>query len=77
MKKPILLVTTLAGFLLVDGKGTDFVDNGLYDNPAVKDETLKNIGATALYTHNGVFKDLKTVIHFHNTRDVAGAVNLE
>jgi cytochrome c peroxidase len=69
-----------------NGKGADFVDNGLYGNPAVKDETLKgafrvstlrNIGATAPYMHNGVFKDLKTVIHFYNTRDVAGAVNPE
>ncbi|HQR73063.1 MAG TPA: cytochrome c peroxidase [Sulfurovum sp.] len=69
-----------------NGKGADFIDNGLYDNPMVKDTTLKgafkvstlrNIAVTGPYMHNGVFKDLKTVIHFYNTRDVAGAINPE
>ncbi|MHB0992979.1 MAG: cytochrome-c peroxidase [Sulfurovum sp.] len=69
-----------------NGKGADFIDNGLYDNPMVKDATLKgafkvstlrNIAVTGPYMHNGVFKDLKTVIHFYNTRDVAGAINPE
>lgn len=69
-----------------NGKGADFIDNGLYDNPLVKDATLKgafkvstlrNIAVTGPYMHNGVFKDLKTVIHFYNTRDVAGAINPE
>ncbi len=27
--------------------------------------------------HNGVFKDLATVVHFYNTRDVPGAINPE
>jgi cytochrome c peroxidase len=27
--------------------------------------------------HNGVFKDLATVVHFYNTRDVEGAINPE
>lgn len=69
-----------------NGKGSDFVDNGLYDNPLVKEvtlqgafkvSTLRNIAVTGPYMHNGVFKDLKTVIHFYNTRDVTGAINPE
>ncbi len=69
-----------------NGKGSDFVDNGLYDNPHVTDETLKgafkvstlrNIAVTGPYMHNGVFKDLATVVHFYNTRDVEGAINPE
>lgn len=71
---------------LANGKGSEFVDNGLYDNPLVKDETLKgaykvstlrNIAVTGPYMHNGVFKDLATVVHFYNTRDVKGAIDPE
>lgn len=70
----------------LNGKGLDFVDNGLFDNPLVNDANLKgafrvtslrNIAVTAPYMHNGVFKDLKTVVHFYNTRDVKDATNPE
>lgn len=70
----------------LNGKGQDFVDNGLFDNPLVNDVNLKgafrvtslrNIAVTAPYMHNGVFKDLKTVVHFYNTRDVKDAINPE
>ncbi|MEE9350704.1 MAG: cytochrome c peroxidase [Thiotrichaceae bacterium] len=62
------------------------VDNGLFLNVAVDDEGLKgafrvsglrNVAVTGPYMHNGVFKDLKTAVHFYNTRDVVGAVNPE
>ena len=62
------------------------LDEGLYANPAVNDISLKgafkvsslrNIAVTSPYMHNGVFKDLKTVIHFYNSRDVDGALNPE
>jgi cytochrome c peroxidase len=39
--------------------------------------TLRNVGLspgqgfTKAYTHNGVFKSLKEVVHFYNTRDIA------
>jgi NitT/TauT family transport system permease protein len=33
--------------------------------------TLRNIGLTAPYGHNGVFPTLRSVVDFHNTRDVA------
>jgi cytochrome c peroxidase len=61
-------------------------DVGLFGNPAVSDEdlkgafkvsTLRNIAVTGPYMHNGIFEDLKTVIHFYNTRDVSGAINPE
>jgi cytochrome c peroxidase len=54
------------------------VDYGL--GPIVKDTaqngkfkvmTLRNIGLTAPYAHNGFFETLKDITHFYNTRDVA------
>lgn len=54
----------------------DFVDNGLSDNPAVNGDmrqkgkfkvpTLRNVAVTAPYMHNGVFKDLHSVLMFLN-----------
>jgi len=64
----------------------DVLDNGLFANIAVEDEELKgafkvsslrNVAVTSPYMHNGVFKDLKTVVHFYNTRDKEGAINPE
>lgn len=52
----------------------DFVDLGLFENPYVKGDenqkgkfktpTLRNIAITAPYMHNGVFKNLRTVLLF-------------
>lgn len=52
----------------------DFVDFGLYENPNVradenqkgkfKTPTLRNVAVTAPYMHNGVFKQLHTVLLF-------------
>ena len=36
--------------------------------------TVRNIGLTAPYAHNGLFKSLKEIVHFYNTRDVPGAL---
>jgi cytochrome c peroxidase len=36
--------------------------------------TLRNIAMTAPYGHNGVFKTLQQIVHFHNTRDTLGVV---
>ncbi len=36
--------------------------------------TLRNIALTAPYGHNGVFKTLKQIVHFYNTRDTLGKV---
>lgn len=53
----------------------DFIDHGLLENPAVSDAaedgkfktpTLRNIAVTSPYMHNGVFKDLRTVILFYD-----------
>ncbi|MGB5965286.1 MAG: cytochrome c peroxidase [Sulfurimonadaceae bacterium] len=71
---------------LLNGKGDSFVDHGLLDNPDVTDNRqdgrfrtpgLRNVAVTAPYMHNGKFSDLKTVIHFYNTRDVVDAINPE
>ena len=53
------------------------MDNGLLDNPMVKGDekqkgkfkvpTLRNIGVTAPYMHNGVFRDLRTVLLFKDS----------
>jgi len=62
---------------VVDPK--NFVDHGLMQNPLVKElpnakefdgkikvPTLRNIAITAPYMHNGVFKDLDTVVRFYD-----------
>ncbi|MDH5573134.1 MAG: c-type cytochrome [Gammaproteobacteria bacterium] len=41
-------------------------------NGKFKTEHLRNIALTAPYMHNGVLKTLKEVVHFYNTRDIAG-----
>ncbi len=57
----------------------DFKDPGLggfLNDPKemgrFKTPHLRNIELTAPYMHNGVMKTLKEVVHFYNTRDVAG-----
>ena len=35
--------------------------------------TLRNVAKTRPYGHNGYFKTLYDIVHFYNTRDVAGA----
>ncbi len=55
--------------------GVKAIDDGLLANPKVTDKaqrgkfkvpTLRNVAVTAPYMHNGVFKDLKTVIKFYD-----------
>ena len=55
--------------------GVKDIDGGLLNNPAVNDEnqkgkfkvpTLRNVAVTAPYMHNGVFKELKTVVEFYD-----------
>ena len=59
----------------VNGVGVDAIDHGLLANPAVRDKfwdgkfkttTLRNVAVTGPYMHNGIFKDLRTVILFYN-----------
>jgi cytochrome c peroxidase len=59
-------------------EGSAFLDRGLgvtVNDPsldgAVKVATLRNLGRTGPYMHNGAFTTLKEVVHFYNTRDVA------
>ena len=55
--------------------GQGFIDHGLLENPNVTDpkydgkfkvSTLRNVAVTGPYMHNGVFKDLRTVIEFYD-----------
>ena len=57
----------------------DFKDPGLggfLNDPKqlgkFKTNHLRNVELTPPYMHNGVLKTLKEVVHFYNTRDVAG-----
>jgi len=64
-------------------------DRGLLDNPAVDDPaqagkfkvpSLRNVAVTGPYMHNGVFRDLRTVVLFYNkynTRSEARQINPE
>jgi cytochrome c peroxidase len=44
------------------------------ENGKFKVMTLRNIGLTAPYGHNGLFTQLKDIVHFYNTRDVPGSL---
>ena len=44
------------------------------ENGKFKVMTVRNIGLTGPYAHNGLFKRLKDIVHFYNTRDVPGAL---
>jgi cytochrome c peroxidase len=72
----------------VNPEGINFVDLGLgnylrsigvSESKATKEDgkfkipSLRNCAITAPYEHNGVFKTLKEVVMFNNTRDVPGA----
>jgi len=67
--------------------GVTVIDGGLLNNPKVTDEkekgkhkvpTLRNVAVTAPYMHNGVFKDLKTVMEFYDKyNDVNRKINPE
>ncbi|MHC4519259.1 MAG: cytochrome-c peroxidase [Planctomycetota bacterium] len=57
--------------------GTKFVDFGLggvvnkpEENGKFRVPTLRNVAVTAPYMHNGIFKTLRQVVVFYNTRDV-------
>ena len=57
--------------------GEDFVDIGLGafvdgEDGLFKVMTLRNIGLTAPYAHNGFFDTLQEITDFYNTRDVPG-----
>ncbi len=44
------------------------------ENGKFKVMTIRNTGLSAPYAHNGLFKTLKEITHFYNTRDVPGAL---
>lgn len=57
--------------------GTKFVDLGLggvvkkpEESGKFRVPTLRNVAVTAPYMHNGIFKRLRQVVAFYNTRDV-------
>lgn len=66
---------------LVSSLNGEGVDHGLLENPNVSSQaedgkfkvsSLRNVAVTGPYMHNGIFKSLKTVVHFYNTRDTGG-----
>jgi len=60
---------------LIGNKEPDLGLGGFLDDPEengkFKVPTLRNIAATPPYGHNGYFPDLRAIIDFYNTRDVA------
>jgi cytochrome c peroxidase len=72
-----------------NGTKPGHTDRGLLENPAVeraehagkfKVPTLRNVAVTAPYMHNGVFRELRTAIHFYNrylVRNPASMTNPE
>jgi cytochrome c peroxidase len=44
------------------------------ENGKFKVMTVRNIGLSAPYGHNGYFDRMKDIVHFYNTRDVPGAL---
>jgi len=63
----------LGGFLAgrEDYKGMANENMGKHKVPTLRNVDKKpGLGFTKAYTHNGVFKSLKEVVHFYNTRDV-------
>jgi cytochrome c peroxidase len=59
-------------------EGEKYLDLGLgaivkkpSENGRFKVPTLRNVALAAPYMHNGVFKTLKEVVSFYNTRDTA------
>lgn len=69
---PAFIDYGLGGFLLTR---PDYISMATENMGKQKVPTLRNvdkkpgIGFTKAYTHNGVFKSLKEVVHFYNTRD--------
>jgi cytochrome c peroxidase len=72
-----------AALRAANGSPPGRVDDGLLANPAVagdpaqrgkyKTPSLRNVAVTAPYMHNGVFKDLRTVILFYNKYNAKSA----
>lgn len=65
--------------LSLAGLPDDFKDLGLggalndpKENGKFKTTHLRNVELTPPYMHNGVMTTLKEVVHFYNTRDIAG-----
>lgn len=59
----------------LNGVAEHHIDDGLLAHPDIHDEqhrgkyktpSLRNVAVTAPYMHNGVFKDLRTVVLFYN-----------
>ncbi len=69
---------------LVNGVPSTYIDKGLanredfnatHHEGIFKIPSLRNVAVTTPYTHNGVFKTLKSMVHFYNTRDDIEAIN--
>ena len=60
----------LGGFLETLGDGRASENMGKFKVPTLRNvDTRPGKGFTKAYMHNGVFKSLKEVVHFYNTRD--------
>jgi cytochrome c peroxidase len=54
-----------------NGQGDYLAINGTFKAPTLRNVDKRPMSSfVKCYTHNGVFKDLKTVVHFYNTRNL-------
>jgi cytochrome c peroxidase len=58
-----------------NGKGVDFVDSGFKGEGRFKVPSLRNVAVTSPYMHNGIFKELKTVLLFYNKFNTTGGTS--
>ncbi|MDP7315314.1 MAG: cytochrome c peroxidase [Pseudomonadales bacterium] len=65
-----------------NGLGSAHVDQGLLENPDIDDPlqagkfrvpTLRNVAVTGPYMHNGIFRDLRTVVLYYNKFTLSNA----
>ena len=67
--RPDIVAFDPTPIVLADGTKISHFEAGKF-----KVSSLRNIGATAPYGHNGYFKTLKDIVHFYNARDVDPAI---
>lgn len=56
-------------------KGVDYVDPGFMQQGRFKVPGLRNVAVTSPYMHNGIFRELRTVLLFYNKFNTSGGTS--
>jgi cytochrome c peroxidase len=59
----------------LNGKGVDYTDPGFMQQGRFKVPSLRNVAVTSPYMHNGIFKELRTVLLFYNKFNTTGGTS--